>query len=290
MFRYSIPAVCGIFIAWLWHVTPDIPSQDTQPNHNDQCWMLSRVALWVGVGLFCCLGLKLALVIQFMLKHGILFTVNSHYYFQTMFSGNAISHNNWKVFSLKDPQSNCEPQQNLSYFVVWCENCRWKRTFQSLYQEDNALLYWSHMPVTASQINGNIAVCSTDYSGKKVTFRVLCDRMIPLTKGQLSVKTFHVMASSCTGTLTTEPRPDLSVDALSRYGIFHYKDKTVVRPSYLCNGNPYTGKTFLYWDGPRVPYLQRWSIQGMCPFVVLSRSSPFSFCHWCLTADSRWNV
>ena len=88
-------------------------------------------------------------------------------YLQTMFSGNAISHNNWKVFSLKDPQPNCEPQQNLSYFVVWCENCRWKRTFQSLYQEDNALLYWSHMPVTASQINGNIAVCSTDYSGKK---------------------------------------------------------------------------------------------------------------------------
>ena len=33
---------------------------------------------------------------------------------------------------------------------------------------------------------------------------------------------------------------------------FHDKDKTVVRPSYLYNGNTYTGKTTsLYWDGPQ---------------------------------------
>ena len=33
---------------------------------------------------------------------------------------------------------------------------------------------------------------------------------------------------------------------------FHDKDKTVMRPSYLYNGNPYTGKnTSLYWDGPQ---------------------------------------
>ena len=43
-------------------------------------------------------------------------------------------------------------------------------------------------------------------------------------------------------------------DRLSRYGDFHYKDKTVVKPSYLYNGNPYIGKTAvtsLYWDGPQ---------------------------------------
>ena len=35
----------------------------------------------------------------------------------------------------------------------------------------------------------------------------------------------------------------------SRYGIFHYNDKTVVRPSYLYNGNSYTGETItLFWD------------------------------------------
>ena len=43
--------------------------------------------------------------------------------------------------------------------------------------------------------------------------------------------------------------PSQYKDGLSRYGDFHYKDKTVVRLSYLYNGNSYTGKTaFVYWD------------------------------------------
>ena len=39
-----------------------------------------------------------------------------------------------------------------------------------------------------------------------------------------------------------------------RYGELHYKEKTVIRPSYLYNRNSYsTGKTTsLYWDGPMV--------------------------------------
>ena len=45
--------------------------------------------------------------------------------------------------------------------------------------------------------------------------------------------------------------PSQYKDGLSRYGDFHYKDKTVLRPSYLYDGNPYTGKTiYLYWDSP----------------------------------------
>ena len=40
-------------------------------------------------------------------------------------------------------------------------------------------------------------------------------------------------------------------DSLSRYGNFHYKDRTVVIPSYLNNRYFHTCKTtFLYWDGP----------------------------------------
>ena len=40
-------------------------------------------------------------------------------------------------------------------------------------------------------------------------------------------------------------------DYLSRYGNFHYKEKTVVRKSYLYNGNPYIVKmASLYWDSP----------------------------------------
>ena len=44
-------------------------------------------------------------------------------------------------------------------------------------------------------------------------------------------------------------------DLLSRYGYFHYEDKTVSRQSNLYDGNPYTGKTTsLYWDAPLAPW------------------------------------
>ena len=37
------------------------------------------------------------------------------------------------------------------------------------------------------------------------------------------------------------------------YGYFQYKNNTVVRPSYLYNGNAYAGrKASLYWDGPQM--------------------------------------
>ena len=47
--------------------------------------------------------------------------------------------------------------------------------------------------------------------------------------------------------------PSQYKDCLSRYRDFHYKDKLVVRLSYLHNGNPYTGKmASLYLDGPLI--------------------------------------
>ena len=49
-------------------------------------------------------------------------------------------------------------------------------------------------------------------------------------------------------------QPSQYKDCLSRYGDFHYKDKTVVRPSYFYNGNSYTGKKIsLYWDALQPP-------------------------------------
>ena len=40
-----------------------------------------------------------------------------------------------------------------------------------------------------------------------------------------------------------------------QYKDSRYKDKTVVRPSYLYNGNSYAVKTILlYWDGPLIAY------------------------------------
>ena len=43
----------------------------------------------------------------------------------------------------------------------------------------------------------------------------------------------------------------------AHYGVtVIYKDKTLVRPSYIYIANPYIGKTLsLYWDGPRVTCL-----------------------------------
>ena len=47
--------------------------------------------------------------------------------------------------------------------------------------------------------------------------------------------------------------PSQYKDGLFRYGYFHYKDKAVMRLSYLYNGNSYTIKTTcLYWDSPLV--------------------------------------
>ena len=50
-----------------------------------------------------------------------------------------------------------------------------------------------------------------------------------------------------------EPGPRLNIKTIfPRYGDFHIKDKTVVRPSYIQHGDPYTGKaTSLYWDARR---------------------------------------
>ena len=47
-------------------------------------------------------------------------------------------------------------------------------------------------------------------------------------------------------------------DGLSIYVDLHYKYKTVMKPAYLYNGNPYTGKkTSLYWDNPQTTRIWR---------------------------------
>ena len=53
----------------------------------------------------------------------------------------------------------------------------------------------------------------------------------------------------------------LCKDSLPRYGDFHYKNKTILKPSYIYNGNSFTGKTtFLYWDGPLYCEICRWGL------------------------------
>ena len=58
---------------------------------------------------------------------------------------------------------------------------------------------------------------------------------------------FNSFNSLAPGRIRAQPQYK---DGLFRYWDFH-KDKMVMRPSYLYNGNSYTGKmTFLYWNGP----------------------------------------
>ena len=82
-------------------------------------------------------------------------------------------------------------------------------------------------------------------------------------------------------------------DGLSRYEDFHYKDETVVRPSYLYNGNSYTGKTTpLYWDGPRMALgPRRTNKMDMCVwnvFMIMIQISPYVFFTTLQLAMSIW--
>ena len=57
--------------------------------------------------------------------------------------------------------------------------------------------------------------------------------------------------ASCCSSYTPGPRLNINT-VFPRYGDYHVKDKTVVRPSYLQYGDSYTGKaTSLYCDGPQ---------------------------------------
>ena len=96
-------------------------------------------------------------------------------------------------------------------------------------------------------------------------------RRVPKTCMACKSRLLH---SYCRG-LVSISRPSFQV------WYFHYKDKIVVRPSCLYNGNPYPGKTAsLYWDGFHVPGCSRVSeIWGMAsnwlvwPVVWLAESN-----------------
>ena len=48
---------------------------------------------------------------------------------------------------------------------------------------------------------------------------------------------------------------------------FNYKDKTVVRRSYLYNGDPHTDKAIsLYWDGPQKAHVLLHEFEGFVFF------------------------
>ena len=51
------------------------------------------------------------------------------------------------------------------------------------------------------------------------------------------------------------PRFPLNIKTVFPGMGFPYKDKAVIRPSYIYNGSPYTHKTTyqFHWDGPRGP-------------------------------------
>ena len=61
-------------------------------------------------------------------------------------------------------------------------------------------------------------------------------------------------------------------DSLFRYGDFHYKDKTILRLSYLCNGHYYIGNTTsLYCDGCQV--ITKFIMIWCCINILMTVSS-----------------
>ena len=64
----------------------------------------------------------------------------------------------------------------------------------------------------------------------------------------------------------------------SKYGDFHYKDKTAVRQPYLYNGNSPTGKkASLYWDGPQVQQILAMSMSDMYVRVYIDNITDVRF-------------
>ena len=63
------------------------------------------------------------------------------------------------------------------------------------------------------------------------------------------------------------------IDRLSRFANYHCKDNTAARPSYLYNGNPYTGKTAsFYWDDHLFVLLWFVVVWYWARFLSLARS------------------
>ena len=67
--------------------------------------------------------------------------------------------------------------------------------------------------------------------------------------------------------------PSQYKDHLSRYGDFHYKDETVIRPSHLYNGNSHIGKTTsLYWYKTLAPCITRSSATMVLTIYKINRA------------------
>ena len=86
----------------------------------------------------------------------------------------------------------------------------------------------------------------------KISIHIMCWnitllKLIPYHPGDNELS--HIWILICTP-LTVESGPHLNIKMVfTGMEIFHYKDKMVMKPSYLYNGNPYTGKTAsLNWD------------------------------------------
>ena len=75
-----------------------------------------------------------------------------------------------------------------------------------------------------------------------------------------------------------KPGPCLNIKTVfPRYGDSHVKGKTVARSSHLKNGDPYIGKTSLYWDGPQVSliYFTHWYLRSCLTHGSIPRSQSF---------------
>ena len=101
---------------------------------------------------------------------------------------------------------------------------------------------------------------STDIRQAALVIMMVADALVPNRLQDIS--NHHADLNGTTVCRSLEalqiPGPCLNIKTVfPRYGDYHVKDKTVVRPCNLKHWDPYTGKTTsLYWDGP-------WSLENM---------------------------
>ena len=109
------------------------------------------------------------------------------------------------------------------------------------------------------------------------------DRWIPRTNGQLREKSFHLMTSSCNikniGFVQCK-------DHFSMYRHSNYKDKTVIRPSYLYHQDLCTGKTSSLWWAKSFSFI----VSNLAPSYKLQNLFDHVCLLWCHQMDIECNA
>ena len=123
-------------------------------------------------------------------------------------------------------------------------------------------------------ILGNINLCLIFFHFSKLRW---CRYFKSITDEDKDPFVIHNQYHNCWWPIAGRNRaPSQYEDDLSKYGHFRDKDETVVRPSYLYDGNPYTGKTpslsedmvLIYFSSRNIPVSEQEWLNTECQIEI----------------------